>query len=82
MPRRLRHALIRLEAGEALGDLADEFEIPPAELRRWRERTAGVAPTQLDRVFELERENERLQQLVRALRLDKYMLEQLLESRA
>ena len=36
----------------------------------------------LDRMFELERENERLQQLVRALRLDKYMLEQLLKSRA
>ena len=81
MPRWLRHALIRLEAGEEVDELAREFGIPEVELIRWRERTAGVSPAQLDRMLELERENARLQKLVKELRLDNYMLEQLLRSR-
>jgi putative transposase len=81
MPRWLRHALIRLEAGEEVDELAREFGIPAVELIRWRERTAGVSPAQLDRMLELERENARLQKLVKELRLDNYMLEQLLRSR-
>jgi transposase-like protein len=78
----VRAALARLAAGEPPESIADELGIPSTTLRMWREREHRSELAAEDRLAMLERENARLRKLVERLRLDRYMLEQLLKTRS
>jgi hypothetical protein len=78
----VRAALQRLAAGEPPECIADELGIPPSTLRLWRERGQPSEIAAEDRLATLEQENARLRKLVERLRLDRYMLEQLLKTRS
>jgi len=78
----VRAALQRLAAGEQPESIADELGIPPSTLRLWRDREQRSEVAAEDRLATLERENARLRKLVERLRLDRYMLEQLLKTRS
>ena len=77
----IRAAMRRLAAGEPIDRLAAEFGLSAAALRRWREQDRRPAGRPEDRLAALERENAGLRKENERLRLDNYMLEQLLKDR-
>ena len=78
---RIIEAVGRLEQGEDVAPLAATLAVTANDLERWRERYRNVRPAELGRLERLERENARLTKLVEELRLDKYMLQQLLRDK-
>ena len=69
------------EAG-AIGkvrDLCRKHNITEQTFYRWRNKYGGLAPSELKRLKELERENSQLKKLVADLSLDKQILQDVLK---
>lgn len=62
------------EKGKALPDLLREHGIAAGTFYRWKSKYGGMENSQLRRLKELERENERLKRLVADQALDIVML--------
>ena len=59
-----------------------ELGISSATFYKWRQKYAGVGPSELRRMRQLEEENRKLKQIVADLSLDKAMLQHIVAKKA
>lgn len=68
-------ALKQAELGIRVEEVCRKMGISDATFYKWRAKYAGVGPSELRRLRQLEEENRKLKQLVADLSLDKAMLQ-------
>jgi putative transposase len=66
------------EAGASVTDLGRRHGVSEQTVYRWKQKYAGVASSELQRLKALEAENARLKRLVAEQALDNQMLKELL----
>lgn len=70
--------LKQAEAGTAVAEVCRKAGIAEATFYNWRKRYAGLMPSEVKRLRQLEEENGKLKRLVADLSLDKAMLQDVL----
>ena len=73
--------LRQVEGGLALADVCREHAISSATFYKWRQKYAGLGPSELKKLKQLEEENSKLKRLVADLSLDKAMLQDVLSKK-
>lgn len=68
-------ALKQQELGTPVEEICRKLGIAQATFFNWKKRFAGLGPSELRRLRQLEEENTRLKKLVADLSLDKIMLQ-------
>lgn len=68
-------ALKQAELGITVAEACRKMGISEATFYNWRAKYAGVGPSELRRLRQLEEENRKLKQIVADLSLDKTMLQ-------
>ena len=68
-------ALKQQELGTPVEEICRKLGIAQATFFNWKKRFAGLGPSELRRLRQLEEENTRLKKLVADLSLDKSMLQ-------
>lgn len=68
-------ALKQQELGASVEEVCRKMGISEATLYVWKKKYAGVGPSELRRLRQLEEENRKLKQIVADLSLDKAMLQ-------
>ena len=74
-------ALKQAETGTPVADIIQKMEISEQTFYRWKKKYAGLLPSELKRLRQLEDENKRLKQMVAELSLDKQMLQEVLSKK-
>ena len=74
--------LRKAEEGTAVGDVCRKAGISEATFYNWRKRYAGLMPSEVRRLRQLEEENAKLKRIVADLSLDKAMLQDVLSKKA
>lgn len=69
----------RGEEGVAVAEICREAGISDATYYNWKKKYAGLMPTEMKRLRELEQENARLKKIVADLSLDKEMLQDVIK---
>ncbi len=72
------YVIKQVEAGVPITELCRKYGISQQTFYRWRRKYGGLAPRELQRLKELERENTQLKKLVADLSLDKQILQDVL----
>jgi len=67
--------LRQAEEGTAIGEVCCKAGISEATFYNWRDKYAGLMPSELKRLRQLEEENGKLKKIVADLSLDKAMLQ-------
>ncbi len=67
--------LKQAEGGTAVGEVCRKAGISEATFYNWRKKYAGLMPSELRRLRQLEEENGKLKKIVADLSLDKEMLQ-------
>ena len=67
------------EAGKPIAELCREVGISQATYFNWRKKYAGLMPSEMKRLRELEDENNRLKKIVADLSLDRAMLQDVIK---
>ena len=67
------------EAGKPIAELCQEVGISQATYFNWRKKYAGLMPSEMKRLRELEDENNRLKKIVADLSLDRAMLQDVIK---
>lgn len=70
--------LRQAEEGTAIGEVCRKAGISEATFYAWRKKYAGLMPSEMKRLRQLEEENSKLKKLVADLSLDKAMLQDVL----
>lgn len=70
--------LKQAEDGTAIGEVCRKVGISEATFYNWRKRYAGLMPSEVKRLRQLEEENAKLKRIVADLSLDKAMLQDVL----
>ena len=73
---KLREADILISQGKSVAETIRLLGISDVTYYRWRKEYGGMAPSQVKRLKELEKENQRLRKAVSDLTLDKLILEE------
>ena len=73
--------LKQAEDGTAVGEVCRKVGISEATFYNWRKRYAGLMPSEVKRLRQLEEENAKLKRLVADLSLDKAMLQDVLQKK-
>ena len=73
--------LKQAEDGTAVGEVCRKVGISEATFYNWRKRYAGLMPSEVKRLRQLEEENGKLKRLVADLSLDKAMLQDALRGK-
>jgi putative transposase len=73
--------LKQAEDGTAIGEVCRKAGISEATFYNWRKRYAGLMPSEVKRLRQLEEENAKLKRLVADLSLDKAMLQDVLQKK-
>lgn len=63
------------EEGTPVAEICREVGISPATYFNWKKKYAGLLPTEMKRLKQLEDENSRLKKIVADLTLDREMLQ-------
>jgi transposase-like protein len=71
---KLRHVEELIATGRSLADAIEEIGVAEATYYRWRKELGTLNVDQMERLKELELENERLRQAVLELTIDKMKL--------
>jgi putative transposase len=71
-------ALKQQEVGTPVEDICRKMRISDATFYNWKKKYAGLGPSELRRLKQLEEENAKLKRLVADLSLDKAMLQDVL----
>lgn len=71
-------AVKQIEAGVPVKELSRKYDTSEKTLYTWRRKYAGLAPSELHRLKQLESENQKLKGLVADLSLDKQILQDVL----
>jgi putative transposase len=69
------------QAGVPIEELCRKYGISMQTFYRWRAKFAGLTPSELRRMQELEEENRRLKRVVADLTLDKQILQDVLRKK-
>lgn len=75
------YALKQVEAGVPLKELCRKLGVSEQTFYRWRTKYGGMAPSELQRLKQLEQENRQLKKLVADLSLDKHVLQEVLSKK-
>lgn len=75
-------ALKQAETGTPIADITRKMGVSEQTFYRWKKKYAGLLPSELKRLRQLEDENKRLKQMVADLSLDKHMLQEVLSKKA
>ena len=67
--------LRQADEGTAIGEVCRKAGISEATVYAWRKRYAGLMPSEMRRLKQLEEENGKLKKIVADLSLDKAMLQ-------
>jgi putative transposase len=67
--------LRQADEGTAIGEVCRQAGISEATFYNWRKRYAGLMPSEMKRLRQLEEENGKLKKIVADLSLDKAMLQ-------
>lgn len=70
--------LKQAEDGTAIGEICRKAGISEATFYNWRKKYAGLLPSEMKRLRQLEDENGKLKKLVADLSLDRAMLQDVL----
>lgn len=70
--------LRQAEEGTAIGEVCRKAGISEATFYGWRKKYAGLMPSEMRRLRQLEEENGKLKKIVADLSLDKAMLQDVL----
>lgn len=70
--------LKQAEDGSAIGEVCRKAGISEATFYNWRKKYAGLMPSEMKRLRQLEDENGKLKKLVADLSLDRAMLQDVL----
>ena len=73
--------LRQAEDGTAVGEVCRKAGISEATFYNWRKRYAGLMPSEMKRLKQLEEENGKLKKLVADLSLDRAMLQDVLSKK-
>ena len=73
--------LRQAEEGTAIGEVCRKAGISEATFYNWRKKYAGLLPSEMKRLKQLEEENGKLKKLVADLSLDKAMLQDVLSKK-
>ena len=73
--------LKQAEDGTAVGEVCRKVGISEATFYNWRKRYAGLMPSEVKRLRQLEEENAKLKRIVADLSLDKAMLQDVLQKK-
>ena len=77
----IAYALKQAELGTAMPEIFRKRGIAEQAFYRWRSKYAGMLPSDLKRLKQLEEENGKLKKLVADLSLDKIMLQDVLSKK-
>jgi putative transposase len=69
------------QAGVPIEELCRKYGVSTQTFYRWRAKYAGLTPSELRRMQELEEENRRLKRVVADLTLDKQILQDVLRKK-
>ena len=73
--------LRQAEEGTAIGEVCRKAGTSEATFYNWRKKYAGLMPSEMKRLKQLEEENGKLKKLVADLSLDKAMLQDVLSKK-
>lgn len=73
--------LKQAEEGAAVADVCRKAGISDATFYNWRKKYAGLMPSEMKRLRQLEDENAKLKRIVADLSLDKAMLQDVLSKK-
>ena len=73
--------LKQAEDGTAIAEVCRKAGISDATFYNWRKKYAGLMPSEMKRLRQLEEENAKLKRIVADLSLDKAMLQDLLSKK-
>jgi putative transposase len=73
--------LRQADEGTAVGEVCRKAGISEATFYNWRKKYAGLMPSEMKRLRQLEDENGKLKKLVADLSLDKAMLQDVLSKK-
>ena len=71
--------LKQVEEGTSVAEVCRKAGIAEATFYNWRKKYAGLMPSQMKRLKQLEEENSKLKRLVADLSLDKVMLQDVIK---
>jgi putative transposase len=74
-------ALKQNELGVSVEEVCRKMGISDATFYKWKQKYAGLGPSELKRLKQLEEENSKLKRLVADLSLDKAMLQDVLSKK-
>ena len=73
---KLREADILISQGKPIAETIKQLDVSEVTYYRWRKEYGGMGASQMKRLKELEKENQRLRKAVSDLTLDKLILEE------
>lgn len=73
--------LKQVEDGTPVGEVCRKAGISDATFYNWRKKYAGLMPSEMKRLRQLEEENAKLKRIVADLSLDKAMLQDVLSKK-
>lgn len=74
-------ALKQAETGTRIDEICRKMGISDATFYKWRQKYAGLGPSELRKLKQLEEENSKLKRIVADLSLDKAMLQDVLSKK-
>ena len=77
----IAYALKQVEAGVPIADVCRKYGISQQTFYRWRSKYGEMAPSEVRRLNELEKENSKLKSIVADLVLDKEILQDALRKK-
>jgi len=81
-PEQIALAMKQADSGTPVAEIVRKLKISEQTFYRWKKKYAGLMPSELKRLRQLEEENKRLKQMVADLSLDKHMLQEVLSKKA
>ena len=78
---KIAFAIKQSELGTKVEEICRKMGISDATFYKWRQKYAGLGPSELKKLKQLEEENSKLEQLVADLSLDKAMLQDVLSKK-
>jgi putative transposase len=76
--QQIAFALQQAEGGTSVGEVCRKMGISEATFYRWKQLYAGLLPSEVRKLRQLEEENGRLRKVVADLTLDKEMLQEVI----